>query len=518
MSFTEARGSFQVFVLDGDRLRRESVVQILRRVGYRPELFESGEQVLSAAAKSPPHIVIAHIDTEGPATEAFLQRVQARLPETRVVILCEPKTAPSAMALLKRGAYNVVVFPTITSSHFIAQIDHAVEADYYKFMSEQLEEEGVELRRQLREAETLRDAQAGEIAVRRELSQAQPLVDRQVELEAKWLKLNQWLDRLTKCSTVDECLEHLLFSLAEERRATPGLYLKYVTSFRTLVVAQSYQIERRKVRGLGIDLKRESEMTVQDALERPGDLPALRSMMKDVLGRDSFFALPLRVGSQFLGVLVLFDVETPWSQEDELRKGLTLQICSKILMQKRLHLERIRDEVTEVLDRHNFLIRIGEEVTRSRRTRLPVSLVVCSIDRFETLAARLHKEDVDLLLKMIAQILKQNSRINDVVGRISTDEFGILLPHTSRRGGAIKAERLRRIIQSADFSEAVTQAPRLTMSLGVSEYPSLSSDADDLLRTSDDALFEVRKDGENRVCLASAPRTFSPDFPVKEDG
>jgi diguanylate cyclase (GGDEF)-like protein len=239
-------------------------------------------------------------------------------------------------------------------------------------------------------------------------------------------------------------------------------------------------------------------------------------MMKDVLDREKFVAIPMRVGSQILGVIVLFDGETPWSQEDELKKGLTLQTCSKIIMQKRLHLERIKDEVTEVLDRHNFLMKIGEEVTRSRRTRLPVSLVVCSIDRFETLAQQIDKEDLDLLLRMVAQILRQNSRVNDLVGRISSDEFAILLPHTGRRGGAIKAERLRRILQSADFSEAIVKAPKLTMSLGVSEYPSLSVDADDLLKSSDDALFQVRKSGENRVCVATTAKNFTPDFPVQD--
>ena len=79
----------------------------------------------------------------------------------------------------------------------------------------------------------------------------------------------------------------------------------------------------------------------------------------------------------------------------------------------------------------------------------------------------------------------------------------------------LKAERLRRTIESADFSKILSQFPRFTVSLGVSEYPSLVRDAEELVQSADEALFQVRQVG-NRTCVAKAPEDLEPDFQVKE--
>ncbi len=117
----------------------------------------------------------------------------------------------------------------------------------------------------------------------------------------------------------------------------------------------------------------------------------------------------------------------------------------------------------------------------------------------------------------MARIFEKHSRVNDIIGRTGNDEFGIILPHTGKQGALIKAERLRRIIESADFSRVLSTFPSLTVSLGVAEYPTMVRDAEELVQAADEALFQVRREG-NKTCVAKAPDGFVADFEVHDRG
>jgi diguanylate cyclase (GGDEF)-like protein len=123
----------------------------------------------------------------------------------------------------------------------------------------------------------------------------------------------------------------------------------------------------------------------------------------------------------------------------------------------------------------------------------------------------------DTLLKMYSQILKKTSRKNDIVARIGGEEFVIMLPHTDKMGAAIKAEKLRRIIEATPFPHGEKQPlGKVSSSFGVAEYPSHSHDAEGLVKAADDALYQVKSTTRNRVCLATVAEDFKPDFePLK---
>jgi PleD family two-component response regulator len=63
----------------------------------------------------------------------------------------------------------------------------------------------------------------------------------------------------------------------------------------------------------------------------------------------------------------------------------------------------------------------------------------------------------------------------------------------------------------------LAQFPSITISIGVAEYPSMVRDAEELLQFADEALFQIRKDG-NKTCVAKAPQGFVADFEVNEKG
>src|SRR5690606_5999552 len=119
----------------------------------------------------------------------------------------------------------------------------------------------------------------------------------------------------------------------------------------------------------------------------------------------------------------------------------------------------------------------------------------------------------DLLLKAISKLMQKTSRTSDIVARLGGEEFSIILPHTDLMGAAVKAEKLRQAVESTKFPFGETQPMGfISISIGVSEYPSISRDAEGLIKAADDALYKVKETSRNRVCVAQAIEGFEPDF------
>lgn len=156
-------------------------------------------------------------------------------------------------------------------------------------------------------------------------------------------------------------------------------------------------------------------------------------------------------------------------------------------------------------------------MSRTRRTQMPVSLIYMDIDHFKKYNDQNGHPMGDVLLKMFSQVLRQTSRKNDIVCRIGGEEFVIILPHTDKIGAAIKAEKLRRVIEGTAFPHGEKQPlGKVSASMGVSEYPSHAHDAEELVRAADEALYQVKSTTRNKVCLATVKEDFVKDFePIK---
>jgi diguanylate cyclase (GGDEF)-like protein len=269
-------------------------------------------------------------------------------------------------------------------------------------------------------------------------------------------------------------------------------------------------------RGLGINFQEEANFKLAQ-LREPQQLAPLYELVSEIFGPRDFQALSFEIGNEFVGIAVFFGQSPSADKLEYLHacRDLAQQAATVLELSKRLHAVSLKDQTTALLNRSHFMGRLSEEVARARRTQLPVSLVLIAIDQFGSMVTEFGADEGQTVLKAFARILQNHSRVNDIIGRIGSDEFGLLLPHTDKKGAAIKAERLRRMIEAADFSKVIRSQPRITISVGLSEYPTLSRDADELFQTADDALFQIRE-VQNKVCLAKQANGFVPDFVIEE--
>jgi two-component system, cell cycle response regulator len=165
------------------------------------------------------------------------------------------------------------------------------------------------------------------------------------------------------------------------------------------------------------------------------------------------------------------------------------------------------DELTSLWNYRRLLELIEDEMRRSRRTRQPASLVMMDIDHFKRFNDASGHEAGNTVLRGVALLLRKNLREIDVLARYGGEELCALLPATRAPEAAVVAERLRQAVASEPFAGAEHQpGGHLSISLGVAELALGDGVPADLIRRADQALYRAKRNGRNRVEVATTPR------------
>jgi diguanylate cyclase (GGDEF)-like protein len=144
-------------------------------------------------------------------------------------------------------------------------------------------------------------------------------------------------------------------------------------------------------------------------------------------------------------------------------------------------------------------------VARAQRSGGDLSLVLIDIDHFKRVNDRLGHPAGDEVLVSFAQRLLGVARSSDRVFRYGGEEFVLLLGDTDESGALALAQRAVDVISSRPMT-ASQQSLSLTCSAGVAELVSSDVSSDAVLRRADGALYDAKRQGRNRVIVASRPQ------------
>lgn len=165
-----------------------------------------------------------------------------------------------------------------------------------------------------------------------------------------------------------------------------------------------------------------------------------------------------------------------------------------------LRLETIAmvDELTSLANRRRFMHKAQEEVSRAKRYRSSLALLMIDGDNFKAINDTYGHATGDQVLRLVANIFKKNLRESDFPGRIGGDEFGILLPNTDIEAAVQLAERLRQNLADEEL-EIRGIVIKFTLSIGVAVLTGKRDTIDALFRRADVALYQAKDMGRNRV-------------------
>jgi len=177
---------------------------------------------------------------------------------------------------------------------------------------------------------------------------------------------------------------------------------------------------------------------------------------------------------------------------------------------KELERQALSDALTGIYNRRYFNEVIATETQRSERSEHPLTLLMIDVDHFKQFNDTHGHPAGDTVLIDVARLLNENLRSTDVVARYGGEEFVALLLDTDADAGFAAAEKLRSSIEEFSFEGEETQPlGTLSISVGVASFPLDTDHAAALVRYADEALYQAKEQGRNRVAVWKRPKENS---------
>ncbi len=232
------------------------------------------------------------------------------------------------------------------------------------------------------------------------------------------------------------------------------------------------------------------------------------------LGDLSFamLLLPLVAGNRVMGV-VQFERDAPgaFTGRDLSRIQALASQSAATLANVRAHQDvysqAVTDALTGLFNRRHMQMVLTDERRRAERYGHPLSVIMLDVDGFKSYNDTYGHVQGDVLLRMLAEILKASVRNVDSVGRFGGEEFIVVMPETPPEEAYKTAERLRLAVAGTIFP-GFADDPALvvfkTISLGVATFPNVTQDTQALVTLADNALYRAKRGGRNQTVQADA--------------
>ncbi len=230
-------------------------------------------------------------------------------------------------------------------------------------------------------------------------------------------------------------------------------------------------------------------------------------------GKRSEDLVPLKVGDRLVGLIIartfpderiLFDggASVRRGQHEVLvTLGNILGLAVENLrLFHQIEQQSIVDQLTGVFNRRHFDNKMQDEFQRARRYNRNMSLIVIDLDLFKPINDEYGHQQGDVILKGVADFLRKNCREVDVICRYGGDEFVVMLPETGPEEAYKKAVNMRKQVRRKRFPNlSDPKKPfHITLSMGISDISTCEDEAE-LFRKADEALYESKKKGRDRV-------------------
>lgn len=235
-----------------------------------------------------------------------------------------------------------------------------------------------------------------------------------------------------------------------------------------------------------------------------------------------YFCFPILAHGETVGLLHL----RAKSNDSELfhaNRGLA-QMCSEqismaianVRMRDELHDQSVRDPLTGLFNRRHMTETLRKTINDSQRSTEPFAVIAIDVDHFKKFNDTHGHDAGDMVLRAVGSVLQQDCDRDDVACRPGGEEFTVILPDCDLEQASERAENLRRAVENIKVRYGEKTLPRVTISVGLSMYPEHGTLPQMLLRSADDALYQAKALGRNRVVISDSLETGEAEGEVWE--
>lgn len=511
---TEAPSSppADILIIDDIPANLRLLTQMLSEAGYRVRPYTRGEAAITSALATPPDIIL--LDVMMPELDGFAicDRLKAH-PHTRdipVIFLSAIHDTENKLRAFETGGVDYITKP-FQVSEVLARIRTHLKI--------------CELQQMYQQQNALLQQEIGE---RRRAEQS--LIHQTEELSTLY-RLSLSITSGLEFSHILDTLHHQLstlmpidvFYVAQYNAATDMIHMPaYFERDQNgeLVPDRNVPSFTARPSGFAEYILRTGQMLyIPDTIDPTVELPAQPIHLGGAFSR-SYLGIPLVWQQQISGLLSVQSYRAKAYSDEQIRLVQAVAVQTAIAMENArlyeeaqaarqtveatnhelqkalIELEHLAttDKLTGAFNRRKFDEIIHGEIKRALRFHASLSLVIIDIDHFKIINDTYGHIAGDQVLTQLVRLVAGNIRSFDTLTRWGGEEFLVLSPGNTLEQAVEMAERLRRIVELADFPEV----GKITISLGVSTYQP-GDTVDQLIRRADRALYFAKHNGRNCV-------------------
>lgn len=237
-----------------------------------------------------------------------------------------------------------------------------------------------------------------------------------------------------------------------------------------------------------------------------------------LVGEGASVCLPLIANGETIGTLAIQNQEnvSPSFQQSitdpagydrkcqvaaAVGEHLALSIAN-LNLREALRVQAVRDPLTGLYNRRYMQEFLDRELHSARRRRRPLSVMMLDLDHFKRYNDSYGHAAGDKALAAIGETLLRSIRADDIACRYGGEEFSLIFPECSLEQAAWRADEIRAHVREIHLENDGIPATPLTVSIGVAAFDETTDRVDLLLKFADDALYEAKRNGRDRVVSA----------------
>ncbi len=483
MNIRQHASEFSVYVLSQDADLGSRVKLNLSHAGYDVYFFADFDEMYSRLQSSPPHIVVVDYDAlVAPLGELF-EKVLRVSAEIKIICLSDPTNFVNFSAFQD---YNMVLFfdrlTVAVELQVRFAVDQTCEVLFRQYQNEQIYESYINKNENL---ENLEQA---------------------IQQERAGPKVRPFQMRISEYRSA-ESKEDLLHIFFRQNPEQSWVFLKYIKSIQTYIAVSHQNMPENWVEGLSFKVAAQEEDFNRRVMV--GDFPErLIKYVESKWNVDRIKMMPLVLKNEIEGLFVTTQDISAIVAEDF---SLMSLVYNLLAIESQPQFLDVEDSLTGFYNQLFYKRILDKEIDRSKRSFAPISVIKVAVDSYREIEVSQSKGFCDEVIKKIANVIKKTSRLPDYACRTSENEFSIILTNCNRKGAAFRSERLRQELRLESFSKAGVM---ITISQGISEYPTLTKSAEALDDSARKALDFISSRGSDKICIFKAPTGHQPDFQV----